>query len=178
MPISGLLTKFFNLLIGQSRGRGSFESSQRELEFPTFEAFSRQGRVGFSCKHGFNDYLEYVAAINLVIQGKIGQKLKWYFKLYSEDGNGLMDKKELLSIFTAVKAISGQQTMSTGEFTVTVFQKIDVNDDGQLTLEEFLSGIEKDQDLLELTSKSFDLSNVLKVIRDGGHTTPEILTAD
>ncbi|XP_028937665.1 guanylyl cyclase-activating protein 3 [Ornithorhynchus anatinus] len=129
-------------------------------------------------KDGFIDYLEYIAAINLVIQGKIDQKLKWYFKLYDADGNGSIDKKELLSIFTAVKAINGQQTMSAEEFTATVFQKIDVNDDGELTLEEFLSGIEKDRDLLELISKSFDLSNVLKVIRDGGHAAPEILAAD
>ncbi|KFZ62432.1 Guanylyl cyclase-activating protein 1, partial [Antrostomus carolinensis] len=48
---------------------------------------------------GFIDFLEFIAAINLVIRGKIDQKLKWYFKLYDADGNGCIDKKELLSIF-------------------------------------------------------------------------------
>ncbi|ELV12718.1 MORC family CW-type zinc finger protein 1, partial [Tupaia chinensis] len=49
----------------------------------------------------------------------------------------------------------------------------------ELTLEEFISGIEKDQDLLELVSKSFDLSNVLKVICNGKQPDPgdALLTA-
>ncbi|XP_067402493.1 guanylyl cyclase-activating protein 3 isoform X2 [Emydura macquarii macquarii] len=118
-------------------------------------------------KDGFIDFLEFIAAINLVIRGKIDQKLKWYFKLYDADGNGSIDKKELLSIFTAIQAINGQQNMTPEEFTNMVFQKIDVNNDGELTLEEFINGVESDASLLEMISKSFDLSNVLKVIQSG-----------
>ncbi|CAM4423120.1 guanylyl cyclase-activating protein 3 [Caretta caretta] len=118
-------------------------------------------------KDGFIDFLEFIAAINLVIRGKIDQKLKWYFKLYDADGNGTIDKKELLSIFMAIQAINGNQSMTPEEFTNMVFQKIDVNNDGELTLEEFINGVESDASLLELISKSFDLSNVLKVIQSG-----------
>ncbi|XP_049680260.1 guanylyl cyclase-activating protein 3 isoform X2 [Accipiter gentilis] len=116
---------------------------------------------------GFIDFLEFIAAINLVIRGKIDQKLKWYFKLYDADGNGCIDKKELLSIFTAIQAINGHTNMSAEEFTNMIFQKIDVNNDGELTLEEFINGVEKDKELMELITKSFDLSNVLKVIQNG-----------
>uniref|UniRef100_A0A8B9ZB69 Guanylate cyclase activator 1C n=1 Tax=Buteo japonicus TaxID=224669 RepID=A0A8B9ZB69_9AVES len=116
---------------------------------------------------GFIDFLEFIAAINLVIRGKIDQKLKWYFKLYDADGNGCIDKKELLSIFTAIQAINGYTSMPAEEFTNMIFQKIDVNNDGELTLEEFINGVEKDKDLMELITKSFDLSNVLKVIQNG-----------
>ncbi|CAH2221357.1 guanylyl cyclase-activating 3 [Pelobates cultripes] len=49
---------------------------------------------------GYIDFLEFIAAINLVLRGKIDQKLKWYFKLYDADGNGSIDRKELLSIIT------------------------------------------------------------------------------
>ncbi|XP_022358385.1 guanylyl cyclase-activating protein 3 [Enhydra lutris kenyoni] len=115
-------------------------------------------------KDGFIDFLEFIAAINLVIRGKMEQKLKWYFKLYDADGNGSIDKKELLNIFMAVQALNGQQTLTPEEFTDLVFHKIDINNDGELTLEEFINGTEKDQDLLEIVSKSFDFSNVLKVI--------------
>ncbi|XP_074672922.1 guanylyl cyclase-activating protein 3 isoform X3 [Strix aluco] len=116
---------------------------------------------------GFIDFLEFIAAINLVIRGKIDQKLKWYFKLYDADGNGCIDKKELLNIFTAIQAINGYTSTSPEEFTDMVFQKVDVNNDGQLSLEEFITGVEKDEGLMELITKTFDLSNVLKVIQSG-----------
>ncbi|XP_066203133.1 guanylyl cyclase-activating protein 3 [Saccopteryx leptura] len=118
-------------------------------------------------KDGFIDFLEFIAAINLVVRGKMEQKLKWYFKLYDADGNGSIDKKELLNIFMSVQALNGQQTLSPEEFTNLVFHKIDINRDGELTLEEFINGTEQDQDLLEIVSKSFDFSNVLKVICNG-----------
>ncbi|KFV41450.1 Guanylyl cyclase-activating protein 3, partial [Tyto alba] len=38
---------------------------------------------------------------------------------------------------------------------------------GELTLEEFITGVEKDKDLMELIMKNFDLSNVLKIIQSG-----------
>uniref|UniRef100_H0WSM0 Guanylate cyclase activator 1C n=2 Tax=Otolemur garnettii TaxID=30611 RepID=H0WSM0_OTOGA len=118
-------------------------------------------------KDGFIDFLEFIAAVNLIVREKIQQKLKWYFKLYDADGSGSIDKKELLDIFMAVQALRGQQTLSPEEFTNLVFHKIDINNDGELTLEEFVNGLEKDQDLLEIVYKSFDLSNVLKVICNG-----------
>ncbi|XP_062953769.1 guanylyl cyclase-activating protein 3 isoform X2 [Cynocephalus volans] len=118
-------------------------------------------------KDGFIDILEFIAAVNLVVRGKMEQKLKWYFKLYDADGNGSVDKKELLNIFMSVQAIKGQQTLSPEEFANLVFHKIDINKDGELTLEEFINGMEKDQDLLEIVSKSFDLSDMLKVICNG-----------
>ncbi|NXX21018.1 GUC1C protein, partial [Podargus strigoides] len=67
----------------------------------------------------------------------------------------------------AIQAINGHSDMSPEEFTNMVFQKIDANRDGELTLEEFITGVEKDEYLLELITKSFDLSNVLKVIQSG-----------
>ncbi|KAG8451323.1 hypothetical protein GDO86_003511 [Hymenochirus boettgeri] len=118
-------------------------------------------------KDGFIDFLEFIAAINLILRGKIDQKLKWYFKLYDEDGNGSIDRKELLSILRAVQALNGHEDISPEEFTKMLFEKIDVNGDGELTLDEFISGIEKDKNLLEIISKSFDLSNVLKTIQNG-----------
>lgn len=44
------------------------------------------------------DFMEYVAALSLVLKGKVEQKLRWYFKLYDVDGNGCIDRGELLNI--------------------------------------------------------------------------------
>lgn len=43
--------------------------------------------------------MEYIAAISLLLKGEINQKLKWYFKLFDQDGNGKIDKEELETIF-------------------------------------------------------------------------------
>ncbi|XP_058041568.1 guanylyl cyclase-activating protein 3 [Ahaetulla prasina] len=116
-------------------------------------------------KDGFIDYLELLAAINLVIRGKIDQKLKWYFKLYDIDGSGTIDKKEVISMLMAVQTISNNKEMSPEELTNLIFQKIDVNNDGELTLEELMNGVEKDEKFREIISKSFELSNVLKILQ-------------
>lgn len=44
--------------------------------------------------------MEYIAAISLLLKGEINQKLKWYFKLFDQDGNGKIDREELETIFS------------------------------------------------------------------------------
>jgi hypothetical protein len=44
------------------------------------------------------DFLEYVAALNLVLRGSLEHKLKWTFKIYDKDRNGCIDRLELLDI--------------------------------------------------------------------------------
>uniref|UniRef100_A0A8C3Q1L1 EF-hand domain-containing protein n=1 Tax=Chrysolophus pictus TaxID=9089 RepID=A0A8C3Q1L1_CHRPC len=76
--------------------------------------------------------MEYVAALSLVLRGKMEQKLRWYFKLYDVDGNGCIDRHELLNIIKAIRAINGgDHETSAEEFTNRVFNKIDVNGDGE-----------------------------------------------
>ncbi|XP_045719880.2 guanylyl cyclase-activating protein 3 [Mirounga angustirostris] len=110
-------------------------------------------------KDGFIDFLEFIVAVNLVIRGKMEQKLKWYFKLYDVDGNGSIDKKELLNIFMAVQTFNGQQTLSPEEFTNLVFHKIDINNDEKVLLQRLSE--REDTDIPEggvLTPNGFDLS--------------------
>lgn len=47
---------------------------------------------------GYIDFMEYVAALSLVLKGGVQQKLRWYFKLYDVDGSGCIDRDELLQI--------------------------------------------------------------------------------
>lgn len=41
-----------------------------------------------------------------MLKGEINQKLKWYFKLFDQDGNGKIDKDELETIFTVSKRLN------------------------------------------------------------------------
>lgn len=52
---------------------------------------------------GYIDFIEYVAALSLVMRGKMEHKLRWYFRLYDVDGNGCIDRHELLNIIKVGK---------------------------------------------------------------------------
>lgn len=47
---------------------------------------------------GHIDFLEYVAAVHLVLRGKLEDKLRWSFKVYDRDGNGCLDRQEVKHI--------------------------------------------------------------------------------
>ncbi|XP_013907291.1 PREDICTED: guanylyl cyclase-activating protein 1 [Thamnophis sirtalis] len=120
-------------------------------------------------RDGYIDFMEYVAALSLVLKGKVEQKLKWYFKLYDVDGNGCIDRDELLNIIKAIRTINPcQEVMSAEEFTDMVFNKIDVNGDGDLSLEEFIDGVQKDEVLLDILTRSLDLKHIFDKIQNDG----------
>ncbi|XP_067915865.1 guanylyl cyclase-activating protein 1-like [Heterodontus francisci] len=122
-------------------------------------------------KDGYIDFMEYVAALSLVLRGKMEQKLRWYFKLYDVDGNGCIDRHELLNIIKAIRAINGcQQDMSAEEFTNHVFDNIDVNGDGELSLEEFVEGAKKDREFCEVMMNSLDLTHIVAMIHNRRHS--------
>ncbi|XP_041075186.1 guanylyl cyclase-activating protein 2-like [Polyodon spathula] len=98
-------------------------------------------------KNGDNiiDFLEYIAALNLVLRGKLEHKLKWSFKVYDKDGNGCLDKEELREIIeTSSKMDHETQLLTPDEVCDRIFGIVDVNGDGQLSLEEFIEGAQKD----------------------------------
>lgn len=39
--------------------------------------------------------MEYVAAVNLILRGKLEDKLRWSFKVYDRDGNGTLSREEV-----------------------------------------------------------------------------------
>uniref|UniRef100_A0A3B5K201 EF-hand domain-containing protein n=1 Tax=Takifugu rubripes TaxID=31033 RepID=A0A3B5K201_TAKRU len=94
------------------------------------------------------DFLEYVAAIHLVLRGKLEDKLRWSFKVYDRDGNGCLDKQEVRHIVKIIHKIKKKSDMSVTEKIEDVcdriFELVDKNKDSQISLEEFIEGAEKD----------------------------------
>ncbi|XP_015194006.1 guanylyl cyclase-activating protein 2-like [Lepisosteus oculatus] len=110
-------------------------------------------------KNGDNtiDFLEYVAALNLVLRGKLEHKLRWSFKVYDKDGNGCVDKSELREIIQAIYKLKknsrqdkATQFLTPDEVCERIFQIVDANGDGQLTLDEFIEGARKDKWVLTM----------------------------
>ncbi|XP_006882052.1 PREDICTED: guanylyl cyclase-activating protein 2 [Elephantulus edwardii] len=113
-------------------------------------------------KNGDNtiDFLEYVAALNLVLRGTLEHKLKWTFKIYDKDRNGCIDRVELLDIVEAIYKLKKacrmevadkqDQLLTPEEVVDRIFLLVDENGDGQLSLDEFLKGARRDKWVMKM----------------------------
>ncbi|XP_021577588.2 guanylyl cyclase-activating protein 2 isoform X1 [Ictidomys tridecemlineatus] len=88
------------------------------------------------------DFLEYVAALNLVLRGSLEHKLKWTFKIYDKDGNGCIDRLELLDIVEVIYKLKKAcrveteteqqgQMLTPEEVVDRIFYLVDENGDGK-----------------------------------------------
>ncbi|KAK5873587.1 hypothetical protein PBY51_018617 [Eleginops maclovinus] len=100
------------------------------------------------------DFIEYVAALHLILRGNIEDRLKWSFKLYDKDGNGKLDRHEVKRIIKILYKIKIQTTdissMTPSEICDRIFELVDQNADGQISLSEFMEGAQKDEWLMDL----------------------------
>ncbi|XP_075872467.1 guanylyl cyclase-activating protein 2-like [Nelusetta ayraudi] len=104
-------------------------------------------------KDGQIDFMEFVAAVNLVLRGKLTDKLKWSFKVYDRDGNGCLDKQEVRHIIRIIHKIKTPGDSGAREKVEDVcdriFELVDKNKDCQISLEEFIEGAERDPWVME-----------------------------
>ncbi|XP_063063858.1 guanylyl cyclase-activating protein 2 [Engraulis encrasicolus] len=112
-------------------------------------------------KNGDNtiDFLEYVAALNMVLRGKLEHKLKWTFKMYDKDGSGCIDREEMREIVEAIyrmkKACHGEldeecNLLTPDQVVERIFELVDENGDGELSLDEFVDGARRDKWVMKM----------------------------
>ncbi|KAI4899292.1 hypothetical protein NFI96_030744, partial [Prochilodus magdalenae] len=82
------------------------------------------------------DFIEYVAALHLVLRGRLEDKLRWSFKVFDNDGNGRLDGDEIARIIRIIYKIKlGNVTDESGshltvdEVCERVIDRIDENHD-------------------------------------------------
>nr|XP_029512541.1 guanylyl cyclase-activating protein 3-like [Oncorhynchus nerka] len=67
----------------------------------------------------------------------------------------------------AIQDITRCYDPPTEEIVTLIYEKVDINNEGELTLEEFIEGARDHQDIMEMLGKMMDLTNVLKIIVNG-----------
>ncbi|KAK2712551.1 hypothetical protein QYM36_011290, partial [Artemia franciscana] len=86
---------------------------------------------------------DILMTLSVLLRGSDRDRLKWAFKLYDLNGDGQISKNEMVSIITSIYDLLGKTSASeriAQAHADSVFQKLDLNRDGRITLEEFLQG--------------------------------------
>ncbi|KAG7219516.1 hypothetical protein INR49_019025 [Caranx melampygus] len=142
-PSGNLHLHEFKKIFGITSNSTEEETAYMENVFRSFDT-NQDGKI---------DFMEYVAAVHLVLRGKLEDKLKWSFKVYDRDGNGCLDRQEVRQVVKIIYKIKKHNdpsiTVNIDDICDRIFELVDKNNDSQISLEEFIEGAEKDPWVLD-----------------------------
>ncbi|KDR10791.1 Kv channel-interacting protein 1-like [Zootermopsis nevadensis] len=104
---------------------------------------------------GLLSFEDFVQGLSILSRGSLDEKLRWAFSLYDINGDGRITRSEMTDIVTAVYELMGKFTEPCVDETTVrdkvdcIFQKMDQNRDGIVTLEEFLDCCMSDEDIAQ-----------------------------
>ncbi|VDO00410.1 unnamed protein product [Rodentolepis nana] len=95
-------------------------------------------------KYSGGSIRQLVRCLSALIHGNSASKLMWIFNLYDTEGDGVIDKTEMFKVVQSIYDLLGKHTdppyeeTTVKEHTEYVFSKLDLNQDGVISPEEFL----------------------------------------
>ncbi|XP_063434997.1 calsenilin-like isoform X4 [Mytilus trossulus] len=120
-------------------------SSYAHYVFNTFD-HDRSGTISFE---------EFVIGLSVLSRGSLQERLQWAFGLYDINGDGLITREEMLDIVSAIYDMMGRfsepsvDENTTKDHVEKVFQKMDLNKDGVISLEEFMETCRRDENIIK-----------------------------
>nr|XP_012807948.2 calsenilin isoform X1 [Jaculus jaculus] len=112
-----------------------------------FNAFDADG-------NGAIHFEDFVVGLSILLRGTVHEKLKWAFNLYDINKDGYITKEEMLAIMKSIYDMMGRHTYpilredAPLEHVERFFEKMDRNQDGVVTIEEFLETCQKDDNIM------------------------------
>ncbi|KAM7239171.1 hypothetical protein CapIbe_010691 [Capra ibex] len=112
-----------------------------------FNAFDADG-------NGAIRFEDFVVGLSVLLRGTVHEKLKWAFNLYDINKDGYITKEEMLAIMKSIYDMMGRHTYpilredAPLEHVERFFQKMDRNQDGVVTIDEFLETCQKDENIM------------------------------
>merc|ERR1739836_369830 len=102
-----------------------------------FRAFDRDN-------NGSLDFHEFLKLTEFTEKGSIKDKLSWAFKVYDKDMSGTITATEMLEVIGTVITMEGLNETEAAARVEYIFNLLDTNRDGEISLEEFLQGCLED----------------------------------
>ncbi|XP_029718711.1 Kv channel-interacting protein 4 isoform X3 [Aedes albopictus] len=100
---------------------------------------------------GILSFENFVQGLSILSRGTLEEKLCWTFSLYDINHDGKITREEMTDIVTAIYELMGErEDGGTDDVQIKnkvdiIFQKMDSNRDGVITIEEFLDCCRKDK---------------------------------
>ncbi|XP_072239860.1 A-type potassium channel modulatory protein KCNIP2-like [Leuresthes tenuis] len=113
-----------------------------------FEAFDTHN-------HGSVSFEDFVLSLSIILRGSITDKLNWAFNLYDLNKDGCITREEMTDIMQSIYDMMGKYTYpnmrdsAPKEHVDSFFQKMDKNNDGVVTIDEFLETCQKDENIMQ-----------------------------
>lgn len=111
--------------------------------------------------NGAISFRDLLVTLSTLLRGSVYERLRWTFKLYDLNGDGRISRGELSEIVLAIHELMGRRPhqpeddRKARDQVDRVFRKLDLNQDGIITIEEFLEACLKD-DLVTRSLQMFD----------------------
>ncbi|XP_033014930.1 calsenilin isoform X1 [Lacerta agilis] len=105
-------------------------------------------------RNGAIRFEDFVIGLSILLRGTVHEKLNWAFNLYDINKDGYITKEEMLAIMKSIYDMMGRYTYpilredAPIEHVEKFFQKMDKNQDGVVTIEEFLETCQKDENIM------------------------------
>lgn len=114
-----------------------------------FSAIDRDKTGGIT----FGDFMEFLSVIS---KGTVRDKLMWTFTFYDVDHDGVISKEEMLKVMDSIHELMGGTGHVGGhdarQHVNIVFDTMDLNQDGFITVDEFMTYCTSHQDVKESLS--------------------------
>lgn len=107
-------------------------------------------------RDGTIDFHEFIQGLSIISRGSQEQKLRWAFEMYDSDSSGTVSRAEMLEIVRGIFRLSGDKINlprdenTPEKFTNKLMAKLDRDNDGTITQNEFVRGVQCYPSLMRL----------------------------
>lgn len=102
------------------------------------------------------DFREFICGLSITCHGSMDDKLRWAFHMYDIDNSGSITSDELCEIIKSIYRMMGEEDIdlsadnSPEKVSERLFQTMDIDGDGEITMDEFIKSTKDDPTLLKL----------------------------